>query len=83
MRLISVFAIAVTMTTATVAFADPPGQQGTDKERAACHPDVVRYCRELVKDDNNADVFAILNCLQTNRPKISAACRQVLASHGH
>jgi hypothetical protein len=35
-----------------------------------------------VKDDANADVFAILNCLQTNRNKISIACRQVLASHG-
>lgn len=82
MRLISVFAIAVTLTTATAAFAEPPAQPGNDKERAACHPDVLRYCRELVKDDDNSDVFAILNCLQTNRPKISAACRQVLASHG-
>jgi hypothetical protein len=82
MRLISVFAIAVTLTTATGAFAEPPDAQGNDKERAACHPDVLRYCRELVKDDNNSDVFAILSCLQTNRPKISAACRQVLASHG-
>ncbi len=82
MRLISVFAIAVTLTTATAAFAEPPAQPGDDKEHAACHPDVLRYCRELVKDDNNSDVFAILNCLQTNRPKISAACRQVLASHG-
>ena len=82
MRLISVFAIAVTLTTATAAFAESPGKQGNDQERAACHPDVLRYCRELVKDDNNSDVFAILNCLQTNRPKISAACRQVLASHG-
>jgi hypothetical protein len=82
MRLISVFAIAVTLTTATAAFAEPPEQQGNDKERAACHPDVVRHCRELVKDDNNSDVFAILNCLQTHRSKISAACQQVLASHG-
>jgi len=56
--------------------------QGTDPERAACHPDVVRFCRELVKDDDNADVFAILNCLQTNRTKISRGCRDVLASHG-
>jgi hypothetical protein len=26
--------------------------------------------------------FTILACLQTNRPKISAACDQVLKSHG-
>jgi len=81
MRLISVFAIALALTT-TAAFAEPPGSQGTDKERAACHPDVVRHCRELVKDDANADVFAILSCLQTHRSKISIACQQVLASHG-
>ena len=36
MQLISVFAIAVTLTTATAAFAKPPGTQGNDQERAAC-----------------------------------------------
>jgi hypothetical protein len=80
MRLISV-CIALTLT-ATAALAADGRQPGTDKERDACHPDVMRYCRSLVKDDDNSDVFAILNCLQSNRPKISAACRQVLASHG-
>ena len=32
----------------------------------------------------NVDLLrlAILNCLQTNRNRISTACRQVLASHG-
>jgi hypothetical protein len=61
--------------------ASPLGQ-GTDQERAACHPDVMRFCRQLVKDNNDADVFAILDCLQTNRNRISNACQQVLASHG-
>jgi len=37
---------------------------------------------ELVKDDAQSDVFAILGCLQTNRLKISVACRQVLDNHG-
>jgi hypothetical protein len=31
---------------------------------------------------NANDVLAILGCLQTNRPKISTACRTVLANHG-
>jgi hypothetical protein len=31
---------------------------------------------------NPNDVLGILGCLQQNRPKISAACREVLASHG-
>jgi hypothetical protein len=56
--------------------------QGDAKERAACRPDVLRFCKELVKDDANADVFGILNCLQTHRAKISKACNEVLASHG-
>jgi hypothetical protein len=61
--------------------ANPLGQ-GTAQERAACHPDVMKFCRQLVKDNDDADVFAILDCLQTNRNRISNACQQVLASHG-
>jgi hypothetical protein len=80
-------AIGLVLTAAT-AFAESPPQhpsaanQGTDPERAACHPDVVKFCRQLLKDNEDADVFAILDCLQTNRTKISGACRQVLAGHG-
>ena len=79
------------VTAATAASAQIPPQpppvasplmQGTEQERAACHPDVVRFCRDLIKDDNNADVFAILNCLQTNRNRLSRACGEVLISHG-
>lgn len=75
----------------TVALAQIPPQpppvanplgQGNDQERAACHPDVMRFCRALVKDNDQSDVFAILDCLQTNRTRISGPCRQVLADHG-
>jgi hypothetical protein len=79
---------ALVMAAASAATAQPPQLpglpslgQGSEQERAACHPDVVKFCKELIKD-NNSDVFAILNCLQTNRAKISRACGQVLASHG-
>jgi hypothetical protein len=58
-----------------------PLQQGTDQERAACHPDVMRFCKAEV-DANADDVFGILNCLQTNRARISRACQAVLANHG-
>jgi hypothetical protein len=59
-----------------------PLQQGTEQERAACHPDVMRFCREFVREDGQDDVFAILSCLQTNRTRISHACNAVLTSHG-
>jgi hypothetical protein len=87
-----VLTTALLLTASTLVPAQVPPQpppvarpsiiQGDEQERAACRPDVVRYCKELIKDDDNSDVFAILNCLQTNRAKISKACNQVLASHG-
>jgi len=55
--------------------------QGNDQERAACHPDVSRFCQTQLQVNPN-DILGILGCLQANRPKISRACQQVLASHG-
>jgi hypothetical protein len=71
----------------TVAFAQfppqppPPAYPGTAHDRNACHPDVVRFCQKELAA-NKDDVFAILGCLQRNRSRISAACRQVLADNG-
>ncbi len=61
----------------------PPAamNQGNDKERAACHPDVTRFCQTQLQINPN-DMLGILGCLQSNRPKISHACQDVLASHG-
>lgn len=60
---------------------DLPMSQADAQERAACRPDVVKFCkREL--DANAQDVLSILNCLQHNRPRISSACQTVLANHG-
>jgi hypothetical protein len=63
----------------------PPVQngmgQGNDQERAACHPDVTKYCQVQLQVNPN-DVLGILGCLQANRSKISKACQTVLASHG-
>ena len=60
----------------------PPVQsQGNERERAACHPDVTRFCQTQLQVNPN-DTLGILGCLQANRAKISRACQQVLASHG-
>jgi len=63
----------------------PPVQggigQGNDQERAACHPDVTKYCQVQLQVNPN-DVLGILGCLQANRSKISKACQTVLAEHG-
>jgi hypothetical protein len=57
----------------------PPLQmpQGTPEERAACVPDVHKFCGSDLQD-----TMRVLACLQANRPKISAACNRVLVSHG-
>jgi hypothetical protein len=87
----SVLTIALVLMVGPAALAQLPPQpppvknsitQGTDQERAACHPDVMRYCKQFIHDDGQDDVFGILGCLQTNRGKISSSCQQVLASHG-
>jgi hypothetical protein len=83
-------ATAFALTAVTVAQAQfpaqpapvsAPTQQGTEKERDACHPDVSRFCQAQLQA-NPDDVLGILGCLQTNRSKISKACQEVLASHG-
>jgi len=60
----------------SVAFAQQ--RNGTVEEQKACVRDVQRHCRAVIDQGD----FTILACLQQNRPKISAACDQVLKSHG-
>ena len=50
--------IAVSLTLAAVTTVSAQGQ-GDARERAACRPDVMRFCKQLIKD-NNDNVFSIL-----------------------
>ena len=61
----------------SVAFAQQQ-RSGTPEEQKACSRDVQRHCRAVIDQGD----FTILACLQQNRPKISAACNQVLKNHG-
>jgi hypothetical protein len=58
-------------------FPPLPMPQGTPEERAACAPDVHKFCGSDLQD-----TMRVLACLQANRPKISAGCNRVLVSHG-
>jgi len=51
-------------------------EQGTPEERAACRPDVRRFCHAIEEGGD------FLSCLQEHREKLSRACREVLESHG-
>ena len=78
--MLRIIAFAVVLTLGAVTSAWAQGR-GDEKERTACRPDVMRFCKQFVKD-NNEDVVSILNCLESNRSRISKACSAVLASHG-
>lgn len=54
-------------------------QQGTPEERAACRPDVRRFCYKIRESDGSN---AYLQCLQQHRERLSRRCRAVLETHG-
>jgi hypothetical protein len=54
-----------------------PMPQGTPEQRAACAPDVKKFCETALPD-----TMRVLSCLQANRSRISVACNQVLVSNG-
>jgi Cysteine rich repeat len=53
-------------------------RSGTPEEQSACSRDVQRFCRPVIDQGD----FTILACLQQHRPKLTAACNQVLKNHG-
>ena len=71
-RLAAAFALSLL---STAAFAQ---QGGTEAEKAACSPDVKKFCTAVIGQGD----LVILSCLQQNRDKISKACNQVLVDHG-
>ena len=53
-------------------------RSGTPEEQKACARDVQRFCRPVIDQGD----FTVLACLQQHRPKLTAACDQVLKNHG-
>jgi len=64
---LNVIVIAMSMLPAC-AFA-----QGTPQQRAACRPDVVKFCKGKGEDPG-----VLLTCLEDNKDKISEKCRKVV-----
>jgi Cysteine rich repeat len=67
--------LAAFLSANSVAFA----QSGTTAERAACRPDVRRFCYRVPESGGSN---AYLQCLQEHRERLSERCRAVLESHG-
>ena len=72
---LSLFSISVS--TGAIAQQQPQQRSGTPEEQKACSRDVERHCRPVIDQGD----FTILACLQQNRPKLTAACAQVLKDH--
>ncbi|MEJ0076618.1 MAG: cysteine rich repeat-containing protein [Alphaproteobacteria bacterium] len=47
--------------------------QGTPQQRAACRPDVAKFCKGKGEDPG-----VLLGCLEDNKDKISEKCRKVI-----
>ena len=57
----------------------PAPEMGSPEQRAACGPDVSRFCKAVKPEDGP---FGYLSCLQDHREKLRAACLKVLESNG-
>ena len=68
---------SISVTTGAIAQQQPQQRSGTPEEQKACSRDVERHCRPVIDQGD----FTILACLQQNRPKLTAACAQVLKDH--
>ena len=69
--------IGVTATAHAQGQSNPhaSSQMGTAEQRAACGPDVGRFCKSVKPEDGP---FAYLYCLQANRIKLRTACLKVI-----
>ena len=68
----------LSLSVSTGAIAQQQQRSGTPEEQKACSRDVQRFCRPVIDQGD----LTILSCLQQNRPKLTAACDQVLKDHG-
>jgi hypothetical protein len=72
------FALTLLSMSASTGAIAQQQRSGTPEEQKACSRDVQRFCRPVIDQGD----LVILSCLQQNRPKLTAACNQVLVSHG-
>jgi hypothetical protein len=83
-RAAAVFTLIVSVVLISSAVAQPPARpdaqaanRGTADDQKACGNDAIKLCRNVLGDD-----IAVLHCFQSQRAKLSVACRQVLEKYG-
>jgi hypothetical protein len=75
--LLAVQVIAMSAAAAQGSRSTLPSSRGTDEDQRACRNDAVTLCKPYLGDD-----FAVLSCFQSQRAKLSVACRKVLEKYG-
>jgi hypothetical protein len=63
---------------ASVGLASTASAQVQQREHDACSRDVVRNCRAVMNDGDQA----VLACLKEHRARISKGCDKILTDHG-
>ena len=63
---------------ASVVFSSAASAQATQREHDAGTRDVVRHCRAIMNDGDQA----VLACLKDHRAHISRGCNRILVEHG-
>ena len=63
---------------ASFAVASTASAQVTQREHDACTRDVVRHCRAVMNDGDQA----VLACLKGHRSRLSRGCNKILVEHG-
>ena len=61
--------------TPAAAQTQKPDEMGTPEQRAACGPDVRRFCKHVKAEEGP---FAYLTCLQEHQDKLRPACVTVI-----
>jgi hypothetical protein len=67
---------AIILSASSMSFAQ---QSGTAEQRAACAPDVRRFCHKL-KESDGSDAF--LQCFELHRDDLSKPCSDMLKEYG-
>lgn len=63
---------------ACIGLSSAASAQVQPREHDACTRDVVRHCRAVMNDGDQA----VLACLKEHRSRISKACDKILVEHG-
>ena len=74
LMMLALFFVAAT-TTAQSKEKEKADEMGTPEQRAACAPDVQRFCKHVKPEDGP---FAYLSCLQEHQEKLRPVCVTVI-----